>query len=165
MCSLPRSETDVRWQLLVRMALYNVQQTLTLLSLPPEVKQRILQYTISSVTRIHVCDSCSTWAVDPEYIQTAVMYTCRDLHEHARLVLYRYNTFVVNVTFATNKQSRSTWLRQIGSRNLAHISKLYLGFYWDWSSTAQKKAEVRPRHVQSLIDHVNLFSLSLVSVS
>lgn len=97
----------------------------TLLSLPPEVKQNILSYLLCAEKPINIYCAQIGLVVCKSHIEIEVLYTCQDLYEHGRLVLYRQNCFSIRQP----RDGDENWLANLSSHNLAYLSSVETRFH------------------------------------
>ena len=100
----------------------------TLLSLPAEVKQNILGHLLCAELPVHIYNTMSGLFAKTSAIDNSVLYTCHDLYEHGRLVLYRQNHFILYhppFRYGFNEN----WLVGIGSHDVAYLSSVETEFH------------------------------------
>ncbi|OSS44015.1 hypothetical protein B5807_11351 [Epicoccum nigrum] len=99
----------------------------TLLSLPAEVKQNMLSYLLCAEKPIDIFNDMHGLIVRHSAIYIPVLYTCHDLYERGRLVLYQRNHLFSDhrpPCFGAYKINWLKWLEKLSSHDVAYLSSV-----------------------------------------
>ena len=117
----------------------------TLLSLPAEAKQKILGYLLCAEKPIKIYNARDGLIVRKTRIEIHVLYTCQDLYEHGRVVLYRQNCFSITQPSGRDEEN---WLARLSSYNIAYLSSVELKLH-TYRESIKNAVEFHKRRAES----------------